>query len=133
MPRSWKVLPCATAITAAALSALARDGVPWDDQPGEVRAWFRSLMQPDNPSASCCGEADAYEADSFEAEGDHYVAIITDGRADPGHGKPELPNGLRVPVPNSKMKWDAGNPTGHGVLFLNSAGQVYCYVTPGGI
>jgi hypothetical protein len=26
-----------------------------------------------------CGEADAFEADAFEVEGDHYVAVITDG------------------------------------------------------
>jgi hypothetical protein len=27
------------------------------------------------------------------------------------------------------MKWDEGNPTGHGIIGGN--GQVYCYVTPG--
>jgi hypothetical protein len=31
------------------------------------------------------------------------------------------------------MKWDAGNPTGHGVIFIGVGGQVYCYVTPGGV
>jgi hypothetical protein len=36
--------------------------------------------QPDNPNISCCGEADAFEADMFEIDGDHYVAIITDGK-----------------------------------------------------
>ena len=29
---------------------------------------------------SCCGEADAFEADSFELEDKHYVAIISDGK-----------------------------------------------------
>ena len=28
-----------------------------------------------NPAISCCGEADAFEADSFEVHGDQYVAI----------------------------------------------------------
>ena len=44
---------------------------------------------------SCCGEADAYEADIFEAEGGHYVAVITDGKG-------EIPNGTKIPVPNHK-------------------------------
>ena len=83
-------------------------------------------MQPDNPFVSCCGEADAFEADTFDTEGDHYVAVITNG-----HGV--IPDGTRVPVPNSKIKWDKGNPTGHGILFLGTGGQLYCYVTPSGI
>jgi hypothetical protein len=39
----------------------------------------------------------------------------------------------RIPVPNNKMKWDEGNPTGHGIIFIGNGGQVYCYVTPGGV
>jgi hypothetical protein len=32
------------------------------------------------------------------------------------------------------MKWDAGNPTGHGVIFLQiGTANVYCYVAPGGV
>ena len=42
-------------------------------------------------------------------------------------------SGARIPVPNQKMKWDAGNPTGHGVIFIGPQGQVYCYVTPSGL
>jgi hypothetical protein len=53
---------------------------------------------------SRCGEADAFEADTFEVEGDHYIAIITDGKG-------VIANGTRVAVPNQKMKWDAGNRT----------------------
>ena len=70
--------------------------------------------------------ADAFEADRFEVEGDHYVAIITDGRG-------ILATGSRIAVPNEKMKFDAGNPTGHGIIFIGSQGQIYCYVTPGGV
>ncbi|HVY56805.1 MAG TPA: hypothetical protein VHA77_03055 [Xanthobacteraceae bacterium] len=106
--------------------ALARDNGQWSNVPINVRKWFQSLMRPDFPMSSCCGEADAYEADSYEVEGDHYVAIITDGKG-------AIPNGTRIPVPNSKMKWDKGNPTGHGIIFLGSERQVYCYVAPGGV
>lgn len=108
------------------LPALARNSPQWADEPEQIRRWFQSLMQPDNPYMSCCGEADAFEADVFEVEGDHYVAVITDGKG-------VIPGGTRVPVPNQKMKWDQGNPTGHGILFIGSSGQVYCYVTPGGV
>jgi hypothetical protein len=91
-----------------------------------IRQWFQGLRQPDNPRVSCCGEADAYEADLFEIDEDRYVAIITDGKG-------EIPNGTKIPVPNHKMKWDEGNPTGHGIIFIGSQGQVFCYIAPGGV
>lgn len=103
--------------------ALARDNGQWANEPLNIRQWFMSLMQPDAPQVSCCGESDAFEADDFEAHGDHYVAIITDGRG-------VIPDGTRIEVPNAKMKWDKGNPTGHGIIFMGQGGQIYCYVTP---
>ena len=108
------------------LPALARDNGQWGNQPAYLREWFQKLMQPDNPRMSCCGEADAFEADSFEVSGDEYVAIST-------NGKGVIPEGTRIPVPNQKLKWDEGNPTGHGIIFIGSNGQVFCYVTPGGV
>jgi hypothetical protein len=116
------------ALALASFPALARDGGQWDNQASAVRQWFRTLMQPDLPRVSCCGEADAYEADNFEVEGDHYVAIITAHRA-----VGNIPVGTKIPVPNFKMKWDDGNPTGHGIIFIGAQGQVFCYVAPGGI
>ena len=116
----------ALALVTLTLPAAARDNGQWENQPVYLRQWFQTLMQPDNPVMSCCGEADAFEADSFEVRDDQYVAIIT-------NGKGILPEGTRIPVPNNKMKWDEGNPTGHGIIFIGSAGQVYCYVTPGGV
>ena len=108
--------------------AFARDdGTQWASSPTAMREWFQKLMQPDSPWQSCCGEADAFEADTFEVQGDHYVAVITDG-----HGV--WPNGTKIEVPNAKMKWDSGNPTGHGIIFMKSGTyQVHCYVTPGGV
>ena len=115
-----------TVVTIGVVTAKAGDDGQWADQPENVRRWFQSLKQPDHPRLSCCGEADAFEADSFEVEGDHYVAVIT-------NGKGVIPSGTRIPVPNPKMKWDAGNPTGHGIIFIGPRGQVYCYVTPSGL
>ena len=62
----------------------------------------------------------------FEVDGGGYIAVITDGKGD-------IPNGTKIPVPNHKMKWDEGNPTGHGIIFIGIQGQVYCYVAPGGV
>ena len=112
--------------------ALARDNGQWEGGSAHVRQWFKQLMQPDNPHVSCCGEADAYYADSFEVEGDHYIAIITDERDDAPFGRPHIDVGTRIPVPNHKIKWDEGNPTGHGVIFVGQPG-VYCFVAPGGV
>jgi hypothetical protein len=93
-------------------------------------------MQPDNPRVSCCGEADAYWADSYEVDGDEYVAILTDDRGeayDEKVGRLTREVGMKVPVPNRKIKWDRGNPTGHGIVFLSTGGHVICYLPPGGI
>jgi hypothetical protein len=118
-------LRIALIVVVLSASAAARDNGEWANSPVEIREWFQSLRQPDHPRLSCCGEADAFEADTFEVESDHYVAVITDGKG-------MIPNGSRIPVPNTKMKFDRGNPTGHGIIFIGSAGQVFCYVTPGG-
>lgn len=112
--------------------AVALDSGQWEGQDKRVRQWFQMLMQPDNPSISCCGEADAYEADSYEVDGDNYVAIVTDTRDDAPLGRPHIDPGTKFKVPNSKMKWDEGNPTGHGIIFVRH-GDVLCYVAPGGV
>lgn len=113
--------------------AQARGAGQWEATDGQVREWFRSLMQPDNPRISCCGEADSYWADSYIVRDGMTVAIITDVRDDAKLGRPHLEAGTHIPVPNHKMKFDAGNPTGHGIIFITSSHQVLCYLTPGGI
>ncbi len=111
----------------------ARELGQWEDQSPNVRAWFQTLMQPDTPLVSCCGEADSYWADSYEVDAGRYVAIITDERPDQPLGRPHRDIGERIVVPNTKLKWDEGNPTGHGIVFIGIGGQVYCYVPPGGV
>jgi hypothetical protein len=121
----------------------------------QTRDYFEGLMQPDNPAVSCCGEADAYWADDFEQSVDgYYIAIITDGRDDKLPPTPEYPEGrervhrppgTRILVPNSKIKWDKTNPTGHGIIFMPSYDYIvdpetderspaipYCYCPPQG-
>lgn len=113
--------------------AHTRDLGQWESTNAEIREWYRALMQPDNPAVSCCGEADAYWADSFEVDGDKYVAIITDARPDEPLRRKHVDVGTRIVVPNHKLKFDQSNPTGHGVIFLNTRAHVYCYVAPGGV
>lgn len=113
--------------------ASARDFGQWEATDPQIRQWFQALMQPDNPAVSCCGEADAYWADSFEVDGDRYVAIITDSRPDEPLRRKHVDVGTRIVIPNHKLKYDQSNPTGHGIIFLNRNDYVYCYVAPGGV
>jgi hypothetical protein len=97
--------------------------------------WYQSLTQPDHPESLCCGEADAYYADEIHFKNGKTYAVITDDRDDAPLRRPHVPNGTEVEVPSGKLKWDRGNPTGHGVLFMSRQpyNYVYCYVQPGGV
>jgi hypothetical protein len=123
-------------MSALVLPAVGREGGSWEGIPQNVRDWFAKLMQPDNPKVSCCGEADAYWADRYRVDGNQYVAIITDDRTkiyDEYVGRITRSVGTEILVPNRKIKWDAGNPTGHGIVFLSTGGSVICYLPPGGV
>lgn len=119
-------------VMALAAPAHARDLGQWGDQDPAIRQWFKSLMQPDNPSISCCGEADAYWADRTEVKDGKVYAIITDDRPDAPLGRPHVPVGTRIEVPAGKLKWNKGNPTGHTIIFLSTSGSVYCFVQSSG-
>lgn len=128
----------ALALTIACLISpvTARENEAWEATPPEIRKWYYDLKRPDEPLLSCCGEADGYWADSFEIDGDKYVAIITDTRDVPN--RPTIKPGTKIVVPNSKIKWDQSNPTGHGVIFVKydeeaESFSVYCYCPPGGV
>lgn len=113
--------------------ASARDLGQWEASDPEIVVWYRNLRMPDAPTVSCCGEADAYWADSFEVQDGKYVAIITDNRPDEPRRRPHREVGERIVIPNHKIKFDEGNPTGHGVLFIGAGGGIYCYIPPGGV
>ena len=118
----------------------------------EWSEWFEHLKMPDNPTVSCCGEADSYWADSYEIKKDpagitRYYAIITDERPDCCYGRTIMGNGLtrrHIPVgtpiliPDRKIV-DATkqqNPTGHGIVFIGPGvgnENIYCYLPPGGV
>lgn len=101
----------------------------------QVQQWFETLMRPDNVLVACCGEADAYQADDFKVVAGHVVATITDGRDDKlpdGRKRVHIPPGTEVIIPDEKIKWDKGNPTGHGYIFIGRGLSVLCYIAPGG-
>lgn len=118
---------------AAAGGAAARDDGQWELTDPSVGRWFRELMQPDNPSVPCCGFADAYYADKTYTKDGKNIAVITDDRDDAPLGRPHVPLGTEIEIPDIKMKWDRGNPTGHGVIFLGGGRQVLCFVMPSGV
>lgn len=137
-----RVLILAAAMLVCAVSpAVPREGPQWAQMatPENVKQWYRDLKQPDNPFQSCCGESDAYHADSFRSTTDaatgetFYVAIVADDRDDAALGRPHIDVGTEFVVPNTKLKFDAGNPTGHGVIFIATDGRVLCYIAPGGV
>ena len=90
-------------------------------------------MQPDNPVASCCGEADAYWADEVHVRDGKTFAVITDDRDDAPLRRPHIAPGTEIEIPSHKLKWDRGNPTGHNLLFVTPTGYVFCFVQGSGI
>jgi len=126
----WKVLIAAVVVivllTIAVTMAFSHD----HDHP-ELDRWYAGLMQPDNPTASCCGKADAYWCDDYYAKDGKAYCRITDDRK--VAGRPPVPVGTEIEIPDRKLKWDRGNPTGHAVVFLSSGGAVFCFVQAGGV
>lgn len=102
-----------------------------DPEHHELDQWYGSLMQPDNPTASCCGVADAYWCDDYFARDGKAYCRITDDRE--VAGRPPVPVGTEIEIPERKLKWDRGNPTGHSIVFLSSGGMVFCFVQSGGV
>lgn len=100
----------------------------WEATDPVIRRWFQSLMQPDRPTISCCGESDAYWADTVVVEGDKVFAIITDDREDAPLRRQHVPVGTKIEIPPNKMKGGSGNPTGHRIVFLSLNLDVYCFV-----
>lgn len=109
-------------------TAIARDLGQWKNADPEISAWYRNLMQPDNPTVSCCSFADAYYADEIRVRDGKVFAVVTDDRPDDPLGRPHIPVGTEFEVPAHKLKWDKSNPTGHNVLFVSSTGHTYCFV-----
>jgi len=132
-------------------AALSRDLGQWEDVDPATRAWFGRLMQPDTVGQmgggiSCCGETDAYWADEVHVRDGKIFAVITDQRDDGPLVRIHEDVGEEYEVPPNKIvgrEQEAGNPTGHTVIFLGApvfigtgrAGKrpVLCYVQNSGV
>lgn len=131
--RKWPAVIIASTVAIGALLAIlapafGRDLGQWENTDPVLRQWYRSLMQPDNPGVSCCGEGDAYFADKVEVKDGKVYATITDTRADEPLGRRHIPPGTRFEIPHYKLKWDRGNPVGRAIIFVNTVDQVLCFV-----
>lgn len=129
------------------LTVSARAG-GWSDNP-KVQEWLQSA-----PVHACCAMSDGFLADEYEsvAPGKMHteggvIAHITDNDVDPPCWtwrdedmdttgttcRRNVPKKLNYFVPQSKIVYTPGNPTGHGVLFLNNSdGDPRCYFLPAG-
>jgi len=117
----------------------AKDNGQWENTDPIVKKWYQNLMQPPPWTASsCCGEADAYWCDDYYARDKKSYCKITDDRDDKPLGRPHLDVGTEIEIPDSRLKFDQGNPTGHAIVFLGGAGSyipgrpVFCYVQNSG-
>ena len=76
----------------------ARDLGQWENADPAIRQWYQSLMQPDAPHASCCGEADAYWADEIHVRNGKTYVRVTDDRPDEPLGRAHIDNGTAATV-----------------------------------
>ena len=135
----------ALALLLATTTAYGRPNEKWAQVSPERRDFFRDAHMPDSPRVSCCGLADAYEADDFDTDPDGgLVAIITCNEPDvPDTDKcriqaprvyedeegnqleiPARPPGTRIKIPAEKILKPRApdNKTGHGWVFINPDG-----------
>ncbi len=122
------------AIVALTVAARAEKGF---DPNNPTAKWFATLKQP-RSTASCCGYGDAYQTDIYERHPDgSYTVEITDGSEityPDGTVRYFIPNGTKIEVPAGQVNPPSdGNPTGHGVLFMNMQEPgggyiIYCFV-----
>ena len=106
----------------------ARDIGQWQNSDPDIRKWYKSLMQPDVPTLSCCGEADAYYCDDIFVKDKKAYCRITDDRPDEPLGRPHREIGEVYEIPPNKLKYDRSNPTGHSIIFLSTSGYTWCFV-----
>lgn len=106
------------------LPALARPGPQWADEPEYIRQWFQSVMQPDNPTQSCCGQADAYDVEMAGEGPDGSINVRIIGSL---AAYADM-IGQIVSVPREKLQTKYGNPTDRYILFMGSQHRVFCLI-----
>lgn len=115
------------------MQAPARDDGQWEAGDPAVREWYKGLMRPDSPALSCCGESDAYWCDNISVRAGKTYCRITDDRPDGPLKRPHRAVDTEFEIPDDKLKYDRGNPTGHTIIFLSVYDMVFCFVQGTGI
>jgi hypothetical protein len=87
-----------------AVGAHSRDLGQWENTDPEISQWYRSLKQPDNPTASCCGEADGYWCDEIHVKHGATFCTITDDRPNEPLRRTPVPIGTKAPLPRHRNR-----------------------------
>jgi hypothetical protein len=99
--------------------------------------WIATVKQPDS-RVSCCGDGDAFMADEFQVgpHGEFYAVITGDYSQEQSNypdNRQSITRGSKILIPPNKLNHapeDGGNPSGHGVVFIDRTGDVLCYFGP---
>src|SRR5258708_13619151 len=101
-----------TRLMVGAIAALVIGGTKaHDPDHTDQNEWYQSLMQPDVPTSSCCGEADAHWADEIHVPDRKTYAITTAHRPDDPRGRPPVAVGTPVPTPSTNPQCSKTLPT----------------------
>ena len=81
---------------------------------------------------SCCSTGDAVWADDWHVDGQDAIVTVT-GSGPRDHAW--APIGREYRVPMTAIRNEPGNPTGHGILFLNphDLNVAHCFLPGAGI
>ena len=116
--KDWKAI-IATMFILAATTAGAEElpGNSW---------WARASVR------ACCSLADAVYADEYRVKDGQLLVTVTGGGP---RDHAWAPIGRTYLVAADQLKNESGNPTGHGVLFLNqhNLDQAHCFLPGAGI
>lgn len=122
-----------TATILAAAIAIATPAFAFDhgfNHDTERSKWFTQLKRPEKAfyPNSCCGDADAYEADIYSRNPDgSYEVTITDGSEKvfpDGSLRPGIKTGSQIHVEKDRVNppiETQGNPTGHAWIFVSAS------------
>lgn len=126
----WTLLACLLALVLAAHGAFAQDGGPRQAEhrhPPQDQAlhekFYSRWHMPDNPSMSCCNNADCYPTDVKYVDGRIYARRREDGKY--------------ILVPPEKVERNSDNPDGRNHLCApppnvsNPSDTVYCFALGG--
>ena len=122
----WSCLCCLLAVGALRAQQAGEDEVVRHHPPQDAllhEKFYSTWHMPDNPSASCCSNADCYPTDIKYVDGNIYARRREDGKF--------------ILVPAEKVERNRDNPDGRNHLcapppnFSHSSDTVYCFALGG--